>query len=106
MVMKLSVFSSSLNPSIRMFIMKITFKYAFLLFSFCSNAYADWHVPCRKPFEGLSGRFLLQEKLNCNALQERVTLRIGTPNEAGSFKDIGPSSYFLTPVCTGQTKSI
>lgn len=82
--------------------MKFIFKHAFLLLGLYSNAYAE----CKNPFDGLTGRFLLQEKLDCNALQERVTLRIGKPSEADSFKDIGPTSYFLKPVCTGQIKSV
>jgi len=82
--------------------MKLRFKHALLFLSFYSNAYAE----CKNPFEGISGRFILQEKLDCTAVKERVTLRIGNASEMHSFKDIGPTSYFLTPECTGQTKGI
>lgn len=54
----------------------------------------------------IASQTLLQEKLNCTALQEKVILRIGKPNEAGSFKDIGPDSYFLGAKCDGKNKVV
>ena len=82
--------------------MKLRFRHTLFILSLYSNAYAE----CKKPFEGFSKRFILQEKLDCNALVEKVTLRIGNASESNTFKDIGPTSYFLTPECSGTTKGI